>query len=308
MEEKPKYLPTKDIVFKKMFGEFGNEEITKNFINSITNANVKKVTLDHKLDLGVESVEKKKMVADIIVKDSTEKKYILEMQRQSSSGVLKRFFGYMCKIYVSEIKVKEQYDKLKKVTLILIMEEPLQELKNSKDYHTVIELAVKSKLELDFKYIVDIHVIELSKYKKYRKSNGKIDPWVELFVNPYGEEMKNMQRTREEIRAAVELLKRLNADEEVRRIAELEELNEFFRQDEEYCIKMEAKAEGVAQGKTEGIAQGKAEGMKNTKIEIAKNMLKSKMKIEDIMKYTGLSQNEIDKIAKMEEEVQIEQG
>lgn len=289
MSKRVKYLPTKDIVFKKMFGEFGNEDITKNFINSITSSRLNKVTIDHKLDLPIESFGQKRMVADLVVKDSMGRRYILEMQRRNETGLLKRFFGYICKAYVSEIKVKEEYDKLKKVTLILIMEQPLPELATNEDYNTIIELAVKSKIDLDFKYIVEIHVIELSKYKKYRRSGGKIKPWIELFVNPYGKEMEEMARTKEELRAAVDLLKKLNEDEEVRRIAEFEEFNEFLIKDEEYHMKKRVRKEGLAEGR----AEGRVEGMKETTIKIAKKMIKNKMKMDDIIKCTGLSEKEI---------------
>ena len=66
----------------------------------------------------------------------------------------------------------------------------------------------------------------------------------------------------------------------------------------------EGKAEGRAQGIAEGIKEGKAKGIKEGKREgkilglksVAKEMLKNNEDIELIKKYTGLSNEELEKI------------
>ena len=93
-----------------------------------------------------------------------------------------------------------------------------------------------------------------------------------------------MARSKEELREAVEMLKKLNADEEVRRIAEAEEMEKLDRNTEIYLAK------------EEGLAEGKASGLNEAKVEIAKQMLKAGEKIETIMKYTGLTKEQIKKI------------
>ena len=45
------------------------------------------------------------MVTDIIAKDEQGQKYIIEMQRKEHSGILRRFFGYMCKVYIFNEKM-----------------------------------------------------------------------------------------------------------------------------------------------------------------------------------------------------------
>jgi predicted transposase/invertase (TIGR01784 family) len=45
-----------------------------------------------------------------------------------------------------------------------------------------------------------------------------------------------------------------------------------------------------------GQMEGKMEGKKEGKIEIAKEMLREKLPIEKIIRYTGLSQEEIEKL------------
>lgn len=33
---------------------------------------------------------------------------------------------------------------------------------------------------------IEIHIIELEKYKNQKKKTGQIDSWLEFFINPYG--------------------------------------------------------------------------------------------------------------------------
>ena len=80
MSQELTYLPTKDEIFKRLFGSIGNEQIAKNFIEGILDINIQSVTLDHKLELPREHPRNKKMVADVIIKDEQGRKYILEMQ------------------------------------------------------------------------------------------------------------------------------------------------------------------------------------------------------------------------------------
>ena len=62
----------------------------------------------------------------------------------------------------------------------------------------------------------------------------------------------------------------------------------------------EALAKGLAEGEAKGLAEGKAEGIdegKNIgKAEIAINLLKENYPIEKIIKVTGLTEEEIEKL------------
>ena len=50
-----------------------------------------------------------------------------------------------------------------------------------------------------------------------------------------------------------------------------------------------AEQRGRSEGKAEGLAEGLAEGRDAEKIETARRMLTDKLPVETIMKYTGLS-------------------
>lgn len=86
-----------------------------------------------------------------------------------------------------------------------------------------------------------------------------------------------VERSNEEIEAAVEELMRLNSDKEVRRRAEMYEIIELnARSARNYMLK-------------KGIEKGK----KQEKIEIANKLLELDTSIEDIIKITGLTKEEV---------------
>ncbi len=80
------------------------------------------------------------------------------------------------------------------------------------------------------------------------------------------------------IKEAKKEVEYLTGDEEVKRLAELREKWEMDRNSE--------------------IGQAQKEGKIEGKLEIAKNMLKDGMNLEIVMKYTGLSKEEIENLVK----------
>ena len=60
----------------------------------------------------------------------------------------------------------------------------------------------------------------------------------------------------------------------------------------------EAYEEGLSNGICQGISQGISQGAEQKAIETAKNMLCDKLSVESISKYTGLTLEEVEKLAK----------
>ena len=60
--------------------------------------------------------------------------------------------------------------------------------------------------------------------------------------------------------------------------------------------KREGIAEGVEKGMKEGLKKGRAEGMNQRSLDIARNMLADGVDINLIMKYSGLTQEQIEKL------------
>ena len=62
-------------------------------------------------------------------------------------------------------------------------------------------------------------------------------------------------------------------------------------------IKVLAFKDGKKEGLAEGMKQGEKQGELKAKIETAKKMLKDKLSLETIIKYTGLSESIILKLS-----------
>ena len=60
--------------------------------------------------------------------------------------------------------------------------------------------------------------------------------------------------------------------------------------------KREGIAEGMEKGMKEGLEKGRAEGMNQRSLDIARNMLADGVGINLIMKYSGLTQEQIEKL------------
>lgn len=95
-----------------------------------------------------------------------------------------------------------------------------------------------------------------------------------------------------EIKKANEELDKILSDEKERYLADLR-----FKYLSDRATMIET---GIREGREQGIKEGKKEGKKEGErlkaIEIAKNMLKDKKDLKEIIKYTGLTEDEIKKL------------
>lgn len=319
-----KYLPTNDVIFKCLFGNAGNERITKKFLEYVTGEKIEEVSTDFKLELLKEKPEDKQMISDLIAKDNKLQKYIIEMQKRAYDYLPNRFIGYMSKTYVAYIKVKEEYNTLKRTVLVVLMEEGFPNLEDIEEYHTVWHYREQKYREKVLTKCTEIHILELNKYKKQKKIKGKLDPWLEFFINPYGKEVADMARTRAELEEAVRQLRLLSADEEVQQLADAEDWARYDYNSMLFEEKEKARAagleegreegreeglekgleegrekgreEGRAEGRAEGRKEGHTEGIVENKIETAKRMKNLGIEIDIIKKITDLTIEEIERL------------
>jgi len=78
-------------------------------------------------------------------------------------------------------------------------------------------------------------------------------------------------------------------------IQEAERLREKARHDEAQAL-YNAKTEGRAEGRIEGKAEGRIEGKAEGKAELIRNLVNAGMPFDQIAKYSGLEQSEIDNL------------
>ena len=132
----------------------------------------------------------------------------------------------------------------------------------------------------------ELYIIELPKaIKEYEKNKeDEVLQWMMFLENPETEEVAQIMEENEDIKKAKEELDRISQDDLLRRRLLKAEL---LRMDQE-------------QREDDAMAKGKREGKQEEKTEIAKNLLKEKVSLEIIMKATGLTKEEIEKIRNKE--------
>ena len=138
-----------------------------------------------------------------------------------------------------------------------------------------------------------LHYLELCKFNgnKPHSLRTPFEKW--LHVLKFGKKyatmnMPDVLKSEEGIEMAVELLKKVNADKEMRQLMECR-----FKEAIDTGL---AKAAHYDQGRIDGRKEGKQEGIEHTKLEIAIKMLQQKLPEETISSITGLSPEQLAQI------------
>lgn len=148
-------------------------------------------------------------------------------------------------------------------------------LQNAIKYSTTKRLILTDKFEID--------IIELLKIKGRENEKDQLLDWLIFLENPESERVTRKMEENENLKEAVEKLDRISEDEKMQRIIELRE--KAIR--DEHAIY------------DKGLDDGIEKGAKEEKIKIVKSMLKENMDIEIIIKITGLTKEEIEKLKEM---------
>ena len=287
-----RYPPKMDIIFQEIFGEVGSENITKDFLEKILKRKIEKISLDKNPILRRELKDDKLGVLDIVTELDGKEKCNIEMQLIDKNNIIERMLYYWSKMYTRQIKAGDDYNKLEKTIVILIADFNIKGLEEV-EYHStwkIIETNSVKKLILTDKFELDI--IELSKIKGRENEKDQLLDWLVFLENPESERVARKMEENENLKEAVEKLDRISEDEKMQRIIELRE--KAIR--DEHAIYAKGVDDGIEKGIQKGFEDGKEKGAKEEKLQIAKNMLKENMDIEIIIKVTGLTKEEIEKI------------
>ena len=278
-----RYPPKIDIIFQAIFGEVGSENITKDFLEKILKRKIEKISLDKNPILRRELKDDKLGVLDIVTELDGKEKCNIEMQLIDKNNIIERMLYYWSKMYTKQIKAGDDYKKLEKTIVILIADFNIKGLEEV-EYHStwkIIETNSVKKLILTDKFELDI--IELSKIKGRENEKDQLLDWLIFLENPESERVARKMEENENLKEAVEKLDRISEDEKMQRIIELRE--KAIR--DEHAIY------------DKGLDDGIEKGAKEEKIKIVKSMLKENMDIEIIIKITGLTKEEIEKLKEM---------
>lgn len=276
--------PKLDVVFQALFGEVGNESITKGFLETILGRKIDSIDLSRNPILRREFKDEKLGVLDIIAKLDENEICNIELQIVDKKNIIERILYYWSRLYSRQIKSGEDYKILQKAIVILITDFKIENLEEL-DYHSrwkIMEDKQGKKIILTQKLEIDI--IELPKIIGKEKEQDNLLDWLYFLENPKSERVTEKMKENENLKEAVKKLDNLSEDEKMQRIADLRQK-----------AIMDEKAI-YEKGLEVGIEKGIMEGSQKEKIEIAKKMLELKIDKETIAEATGLTEQEIEKI------------
>ena len=278
-QNKQAILPVKnDLIFRIFFADERNEEDLISLLKAVLNLpeddyNEIEIADPHLLP---EYADDKYAIIDVKLHTKSRKVIHIEIQLKVTPELKKRIVFYESKLITEQLGAGSNYDDIQNVISIIILDKTL--IEGSQRYHHRFAFAdLDAGVELTD--IVAIHTLELDKLPQAADGTQLYD-WASFIAASSEEELAVIAERNPQIRKAVVKLRALSADERTR---DLYERREKARRDEESHMRW-ARQEGRQEGET-----AKA-------FDIARNALKMKMSVDDIMKLTNLSREDVDSL------------
>lgn len=265
-------LPTVDICFKNLME---NPEVRRGFISALLGMrpeDIQETTL-LPTSLQREYGNDKLGILDILVKLEDGTQIDMEMQVEYYDYWDARVLFYLSRIFASQIKKGDSYDKLKKCIHISILDFN----RFPEDEKCCRKIHLRDDENGD-KYtdLFEIQILELKKIPQRAQGEADIISWMRFLGGKTREEFEDMAEQNKYIGIAYEELQKLSADELKRLDYESREkavrdhrsfvrgaLRQGLKEGFDKGIKEgreEGRKVGLAEGRAEGRAEGKAEG------------------------------------------------
>ena len=283
-----------DLYFKKLLGDKKRKNLTLSFLNGVLNKDDENYFTDISfLDKDNEplTLDGKLSKLDIRADLNDGTQVDIEVQVCPFKFMAERSLYYWSKMYSEQLEKGAEYKKLKKAIAINLL--AFDYLEDEQDWHNIYNL-LNEKSHKKLTDHIEIHFLELPKFtlKDMRKIRAS-EAWIAYFSGKYSKkELEEIAMKTSAIKEAVEFEDTFLQDKIERRAYEQRE-----KAIRDYYSYMSAfKEEGLQQGLEQGLQQGMQKGLYQQAIQTAKNMLKDKVDIKLISKYTNLSVEEIKKI------------
>jgi len=243
-----KYLnPKNDLAFKKIFGEEKHKTLPISFINAVLELEGESKIIDLEFlnpKQPPEIAARKESIVDVLVKDQSGVKYIVEMQVAKVKGFEKRAQYYASKTYCAHFGEGQKYHDLKQVVFVAITDYVVFENKKNryKSSHVILD---KDSYEHDLKDF-SFTFVELPKFMKELSELKTIeDRWCYFLKNSEEcEDVEALIKDSPEIKEAYEILDKHNWNED--QLQEYEKLN--MNQSDMFGALDAAEDKGKAEG------------------------------------------------------------
>ena len=285
-------IPQNDVIFKNLFSAKRNEDLLVDFLESILQIKIDKIESQKEVEPEIHNIEEKQGRLDIKATVNDELIVDVEMQNTDYKDTEKRAVFYAGCLIRDCIKPKEDYQNIKDIAVIWILDYELEN--ENKEYFTRTKTVEDKYCKYEIIRGVKYYFIELPKFRRMvtNKLKTNLENWLAFIDYKRKDLMEMAMNQNEKIRRANEEYEYLTGDEAVKRREELR--NKALR--DEAAARRCGREEGEEAGIVIGRALGKKDGEIKAKMETAKNMLKDKIDKKSVIKYTGLSLKEVEKL------------
>ncbi|GHT95158.1 hypothetical protein FACS1894141_3230 [Spirochaetia bacterium] len=223
-------------------------------------------------------------ILDIKVNTHSGKVIQIEVQVQQFRSLRSRIVYYLSRMLTEQMKTGYDYEQIQQTISVVICDHVL--LPEETAYLNTYELRnIQSGKR--FTDLIKVIILELPKVP--REDDGTaVWPWMQFFKCRTVKEVDMLATKHPEVSGPVVEIKRLSWSERRRMIADA---REKLRRDNA-AIKQDAWEDGMAEGEAKGRVEGRAEN----RMETARMMKQDGVPREQIVKYTGLSPEEIRRI------------
>lgn len=210
----PKY----DYCMKELFR---NEIVRKAFLSDILGIPEEEIRTARLLNPFLRKRYKKQKlgILDILLELNDDTRINIEIQLKASSSWDRRQIFYLSKLFTSDLKVGENYSRLKRCIGISILD---FNLTDRPEYHSIYFL--QDEKGNRFSDVFEIHTIEL---KKKLMGNEAADDWIRLFNAESEEDLEMIKTEKAGLREAIREVKRMSLSERLR--ARYEEHMKYIR-------------------------------------------------------------------------------
>lgn len=234
-------LPASDFCARELFA---NQTIVTYFISDVTGIPVAEIRSVHVCNpyLRKHYRSQKQGIVDVLVELNNCEKVNIEIQLRSCKYWDRRNLFYLSKMYTEDLRIGENYAKLKKSITISILG---FDFTDSLACHSVYHLRDESGVY--FTDLFEVHIIELKKQLTGEKS---LDDWVRFFNASREEDLDMILTKNPGINMAIKEIKRMSLSDRVRARyeAHLKEIRDQNAR-EDY-VRDEGKNQGRIQGRT----------------------------------------------------------
>jgi predicted transposase/invertase (TIGR01784 family) len=272
--------PSNNFIFKALLVK--NELIVIDILNSFPEFQGDKKITEIKIlnpELLKSTDSEKLSILDIRTKDERGRNFLIEMQGSPHPFFPERLLFYWSKVYGGSLQKGMKYEGLSEVYSITFLNQNL--IKNTEDFHTTFQLLDSKTGKILLTEHLEMHIVEPGKVSNSISDiKSSLESWAYFFKEVHTLKEVTLQDLRSKnpmIEKAIEELEYLSQDEKTRQIYEEQLKAEFDYNSGIYAA----------------FRDGKLEGKLETQFETARKMREEGFHSEQIIKITGLSEDEL---------------